>query len=489
MTHMDELLAYQRVTEALASVAGRTGWDQETVMPRGATAQRGEEMAALESVLHARRTSPEFLDLLGQAEARTEAETAMLRVMRRDAARNTKVPAELAARIARVTSESQAKWAEARANDDFASFAPVLAEVLDLRRQEGAAIADGGDPYDALLQDYEPGTTSAEISALFDEMRPGLVALRSAVLEQPAAPELQGTFSEEQQLAVAHELAVAFGYDMDHGRIDKAVHPFSSGSGQDVRITTRVDENDPFNCLYSTVHEVGHACYEQNIQDAFMFTPLGGGVSMGVHESQSRSYENQMARSKPFCHWLHGRMVERFGDMGLDGPDAFCAAVNRVAPGFIRTEADELSYNLHVMLRFDLEQQMIRGDLDVADLEDAWNARFASDFGVEVPKASLGVLQDVHWPVGLMGYFPTYALGNVYAGCLFAALRRDVPDLDDQMARGDVSAATGWMQKNLQVHGGLYEPRDVVARASGDDITAAPLLSYLQDKYGALYGV
>lgn len=489
MTAYADLMAFQRVTEALGSVAQRTGWDQETVMPRGAQDQRAQEQEALETILHGRRTDPRIGDWLASATPESEVEAANLRVIARDYARNTKVPAELAARLARVTSAAQGTWAEARAADDFAGFAPVLQEVLDLRRQEGAAIADGGDTYDALLQDYEPGMTSAEIAAIFDAMRPGLIVLRDEVLSKPAPKGLSGQFSQDQQMALAEELAVAFGYDLERGRLDLAVHPFSSGSGSDCRITTRVDEGDPFNCLYSTVHEVGHACYELNIEDQHLFTPLGRGVSMGVHESQSRSYENQMARSRPFCHWLHGRMVARFGDMGLDGPEAFYAAVNRVTPGFIRTEADELSYNLHVMLRFDLERQLIRGELEVADLEEAWNARFASDFGVDVPKASLGVLQDVHWSVGLMGYFPTYALGNVFAGCLFEALRKDVPNLDDALAKGDPSQATAWMATNVQRFGGMYEPRDLIARATGKAPSEGPLLRYLGEKFGELYGL
>lgn len=489
MSAMQELLDFQRVTEALGQVSGRMGWDQETVMPRAAAPQRAEEMAALEEVLHGRRTDPRLGELLETATPRSEAETAMLRIMRRDFARNSKVPAELAAELARVTSSAQGIWAKAREADDFKGFLPVLTRVLDLRREEGAAIAGGGDPYDALLADYEPGMTSAEIAALFDAMRPRLVNLREAVLARPAPAALEGHFPEAVQLGLAADLARAFGYDMAHGRIDKAVHPFCSGSGLDVRITTRVDESDPFNCLYSTVHEVGHACYEQNIERAYLLTPLGRGVSMGVHESQSRSYENQLARSEPFCAWLYEQMVARFGDLGLDGPAAFYAAVNRVSPGFIRTEADELSYNLHVMMRFDLERQLIRGDLDVADLEAAWNARFAADFGVEVPRASLGVLQDVHWSVGLMGYFPTYTLGNVYAGCLMAALRRDLPDLDADLAKGEPSAATGWMEAQVQQHGGLYEPRDLVLRASGTAVSEAPLLDYLEAKFGALYGL
>ena len=289
------------------------------------------------------------------------------------------------------------------------------------------------------------------------------------------------------QVALARELAERFGYDLNCGRIDMAVHPFSSGSGDDVRITTRVSETDPFNCLYSTIHEVGHACYEQGVDAAYHMTPVGQGVSMGVHESQSRIYENQLGRSRAFCHFLYGRMREAFGDIGVADEDAFYATVNRLHRGYIRTEADEVQYNLHIMLRFELERALIAGDLQVRDLEAAWNNRFKADFGYQVDRASNGVLQDVHWSVGLFGYFPTYSLGNVYAGCLHAALRKDVPDVDDHLAEGDPSPATAWLRENVQRHGGLYEPREVIARACGQAPSAGPLMAYLVEKFGGLY--
>ena len=290
-------------------------------------------------------------------------------------------------------------------------------------------------------------------------------------------------------MSLSSELATSFGYDFNHGRIDKAVHPFSSGSGLDVRITTRTSEDDPFNCFYSTIHEVGHATYEQSIDPSYLLTPLGRGVSMGVHESQSRIYENQLGRGRAFTGWLFGRMSETFGDVGPKDADAFYRTVNRVQSGYIRTEADEVHYNLHIMMRFDLERQLMSGDLDVADLEAAWNDRFKRDFGVEVDCPANGVLQDVHWSIGLFGYFPTYALGNVYAGCLFEALRKAVPDYELALAEGDAKPATTWLRENLQIHGGLYEPRDIIKRASGTVPTEGPILDYLEEKFGEIYGL
>ena len=278
-----------------------------------------------------------------------------------------------------------------------------------------------------------------------------MVCTTTALLDAAPAPRIAGDFPKAAQLALAARIAGAFGYDFQCGRLDLAVHPFSSGSGLDVRITTRVDEADPFNCLYSTIHEVGHAAYEQAVAPEHLLTPLGRGVSMGVYESQSRSYENQMGRSEAYCGWLHGAMRDAFGDIGVSSERDFYRAVNAVRAGYIRTEADEVTYNLHVMLRFDLERALIRRELEPAELEAAWNDRFAADFGVAIDRPSNGFMQDVHWSLGLMGYFPTYSLGNLYAGCLFEPLRRDVPDLDAALAGGDPSPATAWLRDRLQI--------------------------------------
>ncbi|KUF11578.1 carboxypeptidase M32 [Pseudoponticoccus marisrubri] len=491
MSAYEDLMAFQRDTEALAQVAGRLGWDQETMMPRGAADQRGDERAAMESVLHQRRTDPRIGAWLAEiaTEGLDPVARAQLRLIRRDHQRAVKVPESLASEIARAVSRSHLVWAEARADDDFAAFAPTLKEIIKLRQEEGKALAAGGDVYDALLNDYEPGAKASDLEAMFSALRPRLVALREAVLSKPVPPSLQGTFDEDGQMKLARMLAATFGYDFERGRVDKAVHPFSSGSGQDVRITTRTAELDPFNCIYSTIHEVGHASYEQNVDPAYRLTPVGAGVSMGVHESQSRIYENQLGRSRAFTTFLYGQMRDTFGDFGIETEDAFYKAVNRVRNGYIRTEADELQYNLHVLLRFDLERALVSGDLLVQDLEAAWNDRFEADFGFAVDKPSNGVLQDVHWSAGLFGYFPTYSLGNVYAGCLYKALCSDVPDLDDHLSRGDLSPATGWLRENLQRHGGLYEPRDIISRAAGEAPSEAPLLDYLEVKFGELYGI
>lgn len=491
MSAFDDLMTYQRDTEALKQVSMRLGWDQETVMPRGAAAQRSAEMAAMESVLHARRANPQVAEWLDNAMAPDPAGEAQLREIRRHYDRATRVPADLAAAIARETSLAQGIWAKARSENDPKDFLPVLAEIIRLRQEEGAAMADGTDlsVYDALLSDYEPGTSAAEIGTIFDAMRVRLVALRSAILEKPEPPALAGDFDGDTQMAFSNRVAEAFGYDFTRGRIDRAVHPFSSGSGSDVRITTRTQGADPLESVYSTIHETGHATYEMSIDPAFALTVLGQGVSMGVHESQSRIYENQLGRSRAFAGWLYDQMTGTFGNIGVSDADGFYAAANRVHSGYIRTAADEVQYNLHIMLRFDLERALIAGDLKPNDLEGAWNDRFLADFGFAVDRPANGFMQDVHWSVGLFGYFPTYALGNVYAGCLNKAMRKAVPDLDAGLAKGDTSKARMWLKEHVQQFGGLYEPRDLIERATGEAPSEGPLLDYLEEKFGALYGL
>ncbi|MCZ0960848.1 carboxypeptidase M32 [Paracoccus benzoatiresistens] len=488
MTAINDLLAFQRQTEALSSVAERLGWDQETVMPRGAVEQRAEEMAAMEAVLHERRTDPRIGEWLEVAEPESEADTRAVELIARDFNRASRIPARLAQELARVTSLAQGIWAEARANDAPEDFLPTLDQVLMLKREEASAIANGGDLYDTLLDDYEQGMTGAEISALFAAMRPRLVALREAVLGADGQPQpLAGHFPQETQIRLARICATAFGYDWARGRMDIAVHPFSSGRWQDSRITTRVVETDPFNCVYSTIHEVGHSSYELGIDPDYAFTPLGRGVSMGIHESQSRIYENQMGRGRAFAGWLFKRMSDAFDGLNITDPDAFYATVNRVTPGFIRTEADEVQYNLHIMMRFDLERDLIAGRLTVEDLVEAWNARFQRDFGVVVDRPANGVLQDVHWAVGLFGYFPTYTLGNVYAGCLDQAMRAAVPGLDASLAEGDAAPGVEWLRENLQRHGGLKRPRALIEDATGLDVSPEPLLAYLEQKFAGIY--
>lgn len=488
----DALLEYQRQTVALEQVAGLLEWDQDTMMPSGSAGQRAEVRGALKGVIHARRVSAEFSDLLEDAASGSldEFGSACIRRMKRERDLAVRVPEDLVVEIEKVSSGAAKIWEDARGSNDFGVLLPALEELVRLKRQEARAISTDGNAYNALLDRYEPGATTEWLDAVFGRLRSGLVELRERVLSAGRdVAALGGRFPEDAQIGLARELATVFGYDWSRGRLDKSPHPFSSGSGNDVRITTRVSESDPFNCLYSTIHETGHACYEQGIRPEYLLTPLGEGASFGVHESQSRLYENQLGRSSAFCSWLFGRMTRTFGDIGVEDPWSFYATVNRVSRGFIRTESDEVQYNLHIMLRYSLERDLIEGAIEASDLEEAWNGRFLADFGFEVDVPANGILQDIHWPYGLFGYFPTYAVGNIYAASLHEAMRRDLPELDVAMADGDLGPAIGWLSRSVQQAGSLHEPHELMLRATGKPVTEEPLLTYLEAKFGELYGV
>ena len=488
----DALMAYQRQTVALEQVAGLLEWDQDTMMPNGSAGQRAEVRGALKGVIHARRVSAEFSDLLEDAAAGhlDEFGSACIRKMTRERDLAVRVPEDLVVEIEKVSSGAAKTWEAAKGRNDFEVLLPALEELVTLKRQEAQALSADGNPYNALLDRFEPGATTEWLDALFGGLRPGLVDLRERIFASGRdVAALSGRFPETAQIRLAGEVATVFGYDWNRGRLDKSPHPFSSGSGNDVRITTRVSESDPFNCLYSTIHETGHACYEQGVRPEYLLTPLGEGASFGVHESQSRLYENQLGRSSAFCSWLFGRMTQTFGDIGAGDSWSFYAAANRVSRGFIRTESDEVQYNLHIMLRYSLERDLIDGAIDACDLEEAWNRRFLADFGFEVDVPANGILQDIHWPYGLFGYFPTYAVGNIYAASLHGAMRRDLPDLDREMAAGNLGPATDWLSRSVQEAGSLHEPRELIRIATGEAVTEKPLLTYLEAKFGELYGV
>lgn len=489
------LLAHHRRIAALEDASGVLSWDQETMMPPAGGAQRAESRAALAAVIHGLRTDPRIPDWIAQAEAAPdlpEDARADLREAAREHARAVRVPESLAESLAREAATAHQVWAQARAANDFAAFAPALARVIELRRQEAACVAEPGqDPYDALLEDFEPGARVAELAPVFDRLREGLTSLLDRIrgADQPGLPRLSGDFPAEAQLALSRELATACGYDWTAGRLDLAVHPFSSGSGGDVRITTRMSPGDPSECVYSTLHETGHALYEQGIAPALRGRPAGAHASMGVHESQSRLWENHVGRSAAFAPFLLARMRAGLGDVGLHVPEALFAAVNRVEDGFIRTAADEAQYDLHILMRTDLERALLSGALRAEDLEAAWADRFEADFGRRPPDAARGCLQDVHWSEGLFGYFPTYTLGNLNAAALAQALRRDLPDLDDRLSAGDLLPIRDWLRAHIHRHGRIRPARELMARVTGGEVDEKPLLAHLEAKFGALYGL
>jgi len=484
----NELLTHLKFTNALSQAGGVLSWDQETMMPRDGAAARAEQSAALALVIHSRNINPVVGELCDKIDelALDDAGRANVREARRNHHRAVLIPAELAGELARAGALAQGIWAEARKEENVGDFLPTLKNMVSLKQQEAQCLKkEDGSLYDALLDEYEPGMKSEPLAQLLGRLRPYLTDLREKIAsDNIEVKPLTGTFGEGTQMEMARRLASVFNYNWNAGRLDKSVHPFSSGYRSDSRITTRVDPENPFDCMYSTVHEVGHANYEQGRDPAMDRTPAGGYASMGIHESQSRMLENQIGRSRAFMEWLYPQMKELFGDFGINSPDELFAIINKVETGFIRTEADEIHYNLHVLLRFELELALFAGDLSVDDLEEAWNKRFLQDFGKVVDKPSNGVLQDVHWSIGAFGYFPTYSLGNIYAGELFKVMGDEINDMETMISKGEMGEISNWLGENIHRHGNIYSAPQLMKKVCSKEPDELALASYLQEKFG-----
>lgn len=487
LTPYQQLIEYTAKTQALSQAAGLLGWDQETMMPKAGAPARAEQQAALAEIVHQRQSNPMVgewlqkidplsLDKVGQAN---------LRLIRRDFEHSTKIPETLSSHLAKKTALAQGIWANARAEEDVQAFLPELEEIIALKCEEAQCLAvQGQTPYDALLDQFEPGAKSSDLIPVFERLRQALVGLRESINDKfLSASPLNGSYPADQQLAMARKLAEVFNYDFNAGRIDRSVHPFSSGYRSDSRITTRTDENNVTDCLYSTVHEVGHANYEQGRDPAMDRTPAGGYASMGIHESQSRMLENQIGRSRAFMEWLLPKMREVFGHDVADNAEALFFAVNKVTPGFIRTEADEVHYNLHVLLRFELEIALIGGDLHVRDLEATWNDTFKSYFDQAVDKPSNGILQDVHWSGGMFGYFPTYTLGNIYAAEQFKIMGAAIPDMENMIRQGQLDAISTWLGSNIHIKGNVLSASQLMMEICGKTPDEQALVDYLSAKF------
>lgn len=493
MAPYEQLLTRLQRNQALNQVGMHLSWDQEVMMPPAGAEARAEQAAALEAVTHQQWTDPKLLELIEilQTQDLPPIEAANIRLARREVHNRTRVPAGLATQLARLTSRAQQAWAKARADRDFAVFAPELKQIIDLKRQEADCLRENGSSrYDALLDQFEPGMTTAVLGPLLEGMRPRLSALRSDIAEKSAAqPALSGSFDTVEQMKLSRLISETLGFDFRAGRLDLSIHPFSSGTATDVRITTRLAEDSPLDCLYSTIHELGHALYEQGLPRDMSLTPAGQHVSMGVHESQSRLWENQIGRGKAFCTWLHPIFTAHFPDSGADSVETLYRIVNRVETGFIRTEADEVHYNLHILLRFELERELIAGELEVEDLEKEWNRRFERDFGLAVPHAACGVLQDIHWSAGLFGYFPTYALGNIYAAQLFDQMKQDIGTQDENVAAGDTQPVLEWLRDKIHGKGSISGPAELVESVVGTPVSSQPLLDYLEGKFRPMFSL
>jgi carboxypeptidase Taq len=510
-----ELCELQRQAATLGSIGSLLNWDQETYMPRRAGAFRSDQQALIARLHHERSTSPRIGELLAACESNGVLKggadspiAADVREMRRDYDRATKLPSDLVAELAKVGSQSQEVWKEARQKNDFAMFRPWLERMMALTRRQAECygVPAGGELYDALLDEYEPGATAAMIEATFRPLRERLSALVKELASSGKAID-DAVLGVKIEAGRQHELGQfvlrAMGFDFEAGRLDTTTHPFCSGMAPgDTRLTTRYRDEAFTDALYGSMHEAGHGLYEQGLPKAELIAglpafgrPVGESISLGIHESQSRMWENFVGRSREFWVWLWPiaqKMAAPDGNAAA-GPlagftvDQIYAAVNTAEPSLIRVEADEATYNLHVMLRFELERGMIRGDLAVKDLPGEWNRRVKDYLGLEVPDDARGCLQDVHWAFGLIGYFPTYTLGNLYAAQFWETINQQIPDLKARMARGDFAALKAWLNTNIHAQGRRYRAADLCQKLTGKPLSADPLMRHLEGKLRAVY--
>jgi carboxypeptidase Taq len=498
----NELLTLTKKASLLGSCASVLSWDRETYMPEGGAEHRSNQLSLLAGLSHEWTTAPrigELLDELQDSEL-TDSEdgdtTCNIREIRRNYERAQKLPRQLVEEISRVTALAQQHWAKARLNNNFLAFAPWLRQIVDLKREEASAVgfSADGEAYDALLDEYEPGATSRDISEVFDALRTELVPLLTAIRDSQQQPDtsiLQRRYPTDQQARFGREAATAIGFDFDRGRLDVTTHPFCSGFGPgDCRLTTRYDENFFSSAFFGTLHEAGHGMYEQGLLPEAFGTPLGSSVSLGIHESQSRMWENLVGRSREFWQYFYPKAQQYFPEaLGQTQPDDFCFAVNTVSPSLIRVEADEVTYNLHIMLRFDLERDLISGRLAVDDIPTAWNDRFTSDFGITPSTDTEGCLQDIHWSAGLFGYFPTYALGNMYAAQFFEAADQQLGGLGAMFAKGDFAPLLQWLRTNIHSHGQRYPATRLIQVVTGEPLSNEPLMRLLNKRFRPLYGL
>jgi carboxypeptidase Taq len=493
-----ELCRLEQERATLNSTASLLAWDERTYLPAKGQAFRGEQLALLARMSHERLTAPEIGALVEKAETDNypadSLEAANIRGIRRIYNRAVKVPTRLVEALARATSAGQNAWETARKNDDFASFRPHLETILKLKREEAQAVGYKDHPYDALLDEFEPGATTSDLKQVFDGLLKELVPFIAAITESgKKAPieVIERDYPVDAQRALSEKIVQQVGFDREAGRLDVTVHPFCSGIAPgDVRITTRYNPHRFPEAFFGTLHEVGHGLYEQNLPPDQFGLPGGTACSVGIHESQSRLWENLVGRSRTFWEFCWKPTKESFpAALGNVSLDQFYAAINDVRPSFIRIEADEATYNLHIVLRFELEQALLTGDLAAADLPGAWNDRFQQLFGLTVPNNQLGCLQDVHWSAGLIGYFPTYTLGNLYASQFFEQAGKTLGDLAASFRQGEFGSLRGWLIEKIHHQGQRFGAGELCQRVTGRALTSVALLGHLRSKFGALYGV
>jgi carboxypeptidase Taq len=485
----EALRAHLVELETLEGVAATLGWDEQTYMPKKAAGLRGAQMALLSRLSHERVTDPRIGDWLDRLDASDPLQRACVRNLGRAYRRERRVPADLVDRLARTRSDAFQAWIDAKKNADWSAFAPVLGTLLDLSLERARAIDDQRHPYEVVLEQYDPGTSVESLRAMFARLRDGLVPLIAAIAKKPALAPLARTFDVEKQWALNRAVAAGLGYDFDAGRLDAAEHPFSTGQGEgDVRITTHLFDGDLLGGLGSTIHETGHALYEQGLPHRHAGTTVREAASFGLHESQSRFWENYVGRSRPFAGWLAARIAEQYANAKVS-PDQIFAAQNRVERSLVRVQADEVTYNLHIIVRFELELALFERTLAVKDVPEAWNAKYQKYLGITPPDDTRGALQDVHWSAGLFGYFPSYTLGNLYAASLGKTMEREVGGFWDRIGKGEFAPILGWLREHVHDVGHLHEAPEIVRAAVGDRDHVADLLDYLWTRMHEAYGV
>ncbi len=500
--NLDKLVLLKKLLGEVADINAALAlmdWDQHTYMPRGAAEGRGYQVATLSSLAHTKFISQEIGDLLAALKPEADQmdpdadDACLVQVTHRLYHKELRVPTDLVMEFAQETTLAQEAWMAARAENDFSKFRPHLEKVVELRRRYAALFAPYDHVYDPLLDDFEPGLKTRDVIAVFDALRPQQVELIRAIGARPQVDDsfMHQDYDEQKQWDFGVEIATALGYDWERGRQDKTVHPFTTNFGiDDVRITTRIHKNLLSSGLMSTMHETGHALYELGVDHALGRTPLAGGASMALHESQSRLWENLVGLSQPFWECYYPRLQEIFpAQLENVSLEMFYKGINKVEPSLVRVESDEATYNLHIMLRLELEIALMDGSLAVKNLPEAWNTRMQETLGLTPPNHALGVLQDIHWSSGLIGYFPTYALGNLVSVQLWERIQADIPDLDEQFRRGEFRNLLDWLRQNIHRHGAKYEPQHLVQRVTGSKIDPAPYMRYLSEKYSLIYGL
>jgi len=496
MNAYDELLARLKDIDLVGQIGGLLGWDQEVLMPPKAAALRAEQLSWISKTGHEKLTDPrigELLEVLEQKDNLDEVQRGNIRLARDSYDKATKLPTDFVAEMAMHKSKSQISWTRARAENDFSIFRDDLAKMVEMSRKKADYLGYDEVRYDALLDSYESGLTVSRVDPLFAGLRENVAPLVKKVMQSGTKPDMSwvhnNTWSKKGQEGLSQSISEAIGFDFNAGRRDASTHPFCGGPNpDDVRWTTRYDEKDPFGSLYGSMHETGHGLYEQGRPRHLDFQPTGSANGLGVHESQSRLWENQIGRSREFCEWALPIWKEHFPEQmkGVSAEDLW-RSVNFVEPSLIRVEADEATYNLHIMIRYEIEKKLISGEIEVDDLPDVWDDMYEEFLGIRSPNRTLGVLQDIHWSFGAFGYFPTYTLGNLYSAQLLTAARKELPNHDEQIRKGEFTPLLEWMRKNVHSRGSIIEPSELIKEATGNEPSPDDFVKYLQDKVEFLY--